>query len=364
MEQSLFLQYIITHFPALVLRHIERLNDKNQTTLPYLFKKLLDKKFSVDGRWSTLIGNYTRVAADVVALDSSLPLKKRDSLERAQGRIPKMGMELWLNEEQMTEIDTLIALKTPLNEIIAKILVDVPRVIDGIYERLELMFLEGLSNGVTVADDENNVGTGIRLDYGYLDENQFGVEALWSNADNSKVVDDFKRIKEKARRDGNLLRFAYGDSSTFNELIKSKQFKEQFAFNQGFVGSNIPNPTLDQANTVFRDLFGFTFVEIDRVIKLERNGERSSVTPWKAGTIVLTADEKVGSLVWSNLAEANRRNEIKVATYQMADDFILVSKYHKTKPSFSEYTSSQARVTPVISNVDRIYTLDTKTIQA
>lgn len=365
MEQSLFLEYILTHFPALVLRHIEKLNDKNQTALTYLHRQLLDKKYSVDGRWSSVIGNYTRVAADVVAMDSSLPLKKRDSLERATGKIPKMGMELWLNEEQMTEIDTLIAMKTPINEIIAKILADVPRVIDGILERIELMFLEGLSNGITVTDSDKNVGTGVRLNYGYLPENQFGVEVLWSDTDNSKVVDDINRIKTKAQRvDGNVLAYAYGDWAAYQNLIKSKQFKEQFAFNQGFVGAAIPTPTLAQANTVFKSLWGFTFTEVDRVIKLEKNGTRSTVTPWKEGTIVFTSDEKVGSLVWSSLAEANRKDQIKTATYQTADDYILVSKYHKVKPSFSEYTASQARVCPVITNVDRIYTLDTKTVQA
>lgn len=365
MEQSLFLEYIITHFPALVLRHIERLNDKNQTALTYLHRQLLDKKYSVDGRWSTVIGSYNRVAADVVAMDSSLPLKKRDSLERATGKIPKMGMELWLNEEQMTEIDTLIALKTPINEIIAKILADTPRVIDGILERLELMFLEGLSTGVTVQDDNKNVGTGIRLDYGYLPANQFGVSVLWSDTDNSKVVDDINRVKTKAQReDGNLLMYAYGDWYAFQNLIKSKQFKEQFAFNQGFVGASIPAPTLTQANEVFRSLWGFTFTEVNRPVKLEKNGVQTTTIPWKEGMIVFTSDLKVGALVWASLAEANRKEQVKTATYQIADDYILVSKYHTVKPSFAEWTASQARVCPVITNVDRIYTLDTKTIQA
>lgn len=365
MEQSLFLEYIIQYFPDLVLRHIERLNGKNQASLTYLHRILLEKKFSVDGRWSSVIGNYNRVAADVVAMDSSLPLKKRDSLERATGKIPKMGMELWLNEEQMTEIDTFIALKIPITEIIVKILSDVPRVIDGILERLELMFLEGLSTGVTVQDDNKNVGTGVRLDYGYLPENQFGASVLWSDFENSKVVDDINRIKAKATiEDGNTLEYAYGDMDAFQNLIKSKQFKEQFAFNNGFVGAVIPTPTIEQANVVFKKLWGFTFTEVNRPIKLEKNGNRSTHTPWAEGRIVFTSDLKVGALVWANLAEANRKDQIKAASYQTADEYILVSKYHTTKPTFAEWTASQARVCPVITNVDRIYTLDTKTIQA
>lgn len=361
MNESLYLQYILTRFPALVLRTIERLNDKNQTELTYLFKQLLTKAYSVDGRWATITGNYNRVAADVVAMDSSLPLKTRDALEKASGNIPKMGMELWLNEKQMSDIDALIAQGLPENEIIAKILADTPRVIQGIYERLELMFLEGLSTGVALADS-NNVGTGVRVNYGYLPENQFGVTALWTDSVNSKVVDDINRVKEKATNDGNGLLRAYTDTATFNQLVLSQQFKEQFAFNRGFVGNNIPAPTLEQANTVFSDLFGFSLTKIDRVIKTERDGVKTSNRPWKQGTIVFTSDLIVGNLVWTRLAEMNR--PAKQVTYQTADDYIMVSKYHTVRPSFAEFTNSQARVVPIVTNVDRIYTLDTTIIEA
>lgn len=97
------------NFPKLILAIVEKLNDKNQTQLSYMFKQLLKTDYSVDGRWASLTGQYTRVAADVVAMDSPLPLKKRDSLEKASGELPKMGMELFLNEKQMTDIDTLLA---------------------------------------------------------------------------------------------------------------------------------------------------------------------------------------------------------------------------------------------------------------
>lgn len=51
-------------------------------------------------------------------------------------------------------------------------------------------------------------------------------------------------------------------------------------------------------------------------------------------------------------------------SYETADNYILVSKYRENRPSLREYTTSQARVVPVISNPDRIYTQDIKTVQA
>lgn len=77
--------------------------------------------------------------------------------------------------------------------------------------------------------------------------------------------------------------------------------------------------------------------------------------------MVFTCDEKLGSLVWTNTAEVTRR--VAGVEYQVADEFILLSKYSKNDP-LREFTSSQAMVVPIINNVDRIYTLDSKTIQA
>lgn len=358
MEQSLFFEYIAKYFPSLVLRTVEKLNDKNQTALTYMFKDMLTKKYSVDGRWSSVYGMYNRVAADVVAMDSSIPLKTRDSLSKASGDIVKIAMELALNEKQMSDIDAMIGIGVDNNQIIAKILEDTPRVIEGVYERLELMFLQGLSTGIALAEDPTNVGTGVRLNYGYMPENQFGVSVLWNTPTTSLVLDDITKVNNKATNDGNALRFAYTDSATFGYMVKSKQFKDAFVLNNNFVGE----PSLSQVNSVFSDKFGFTLTKVDRVVKTEKNGNKTSVKPWKDGTIVFTSDKNVGSLVWTRLAEMTRLNP--AGMYQFADDYIMVSKFMQSRPSFAEFTSSQARVVPVISNVDRIYTLDTKTVQA
>ena len=66
-------------------------------------------------------------------------------------------------------------------------------------------------------------------------------------------------------------------------------------------------------------------------------------------------------VLWTNTAETTRR--VAGVEYQVADEFILLSKYSKNDP-LREFTSSQAMVVPIINNVDRIYTLDSKTVQA
>ena len=69
----------------------------------------------------------------------------------------------------------------------------------------------------------------------------------------------------------------------------------------------------------------------------------------------------MGDLVYSSTAEETR--PIEGVSYQMANGYTLVSQYSEQEP-LMEFTKAQAMVVPVINNVDRIYTLDTKTIQA
>ena len=109
MEKSLYFEIVQKYFPQLVTSIVERLNEKRTAQLPYLFKERLIPSFSADGRWASVLAEYNRVAADVVALDSELPLKSRDAIETASGDIPKLGMKLYLTEKQMKDIDAMIA---------------------------------------------------------------------------------------------------------------------------------------------------------------------------------------------------------------------------------------------------------------
>ncbi|MDR1459785.1 MAG: major capsid protein [Bacteroidales bacterium] len=363
MEQSLFVKWINKYFKGIVVKTVETLNGKNDKELTYLFKTMLTKEYSPTGKWDAISLLNTRISADYVAMDSSLPLKRRESMGKASGEIVKSGMELWLNEKQLTDLDTMIAQKVDDAEIIAKLFHDAPKVITGIYELMEKSFLEGLSTGITAIDDTENEGTGVRLDYKYLNENKFGVSALWSDV-NAKPLDDILELLDKANADGNKISFVYMDRATFRNFAKTTQVKEEFAFHIGFVGNNIPNPTLKKVNEALADNddYKFQIQIVDRKIINEKKGERTIVTPWSSGKVILTSTRQVGVLSWARLAEQN--HPVTGVSYQTVDDYILVSKYRQNKPSLAEFTTSQARVVPVICNVEQIYQIDTLIIAA
>ncbi len=352
METSLFVQFA-AFFKAIAKDIVERVNGK-KTPLTYLHKEMLTKELSTDLKWQTLNVDGSVVSADVVSMDSALPLKKRDSFGTASGDIPKLGMKFALNEKTMSDIDVLQARNVETKTLVGKIFADTSKAMFGIYEKLEFMFLQALSTGVTLVDDDTNVGTGIRVDFGYKNSNKFGVVLPWSDT-NAKPIDDIKRVVREAKAKGNTPTILMMDESTFDSLAANQQTREQYAFSQNFVGSQIPVPDLEQVNAMMQKRYKLTIIVVDRSVVTERDGVRTVQTPWAANKIVFLESTKVGKLVYGILAEETRQN--KAVMYEKADDFILLKKWHSPEP-FAEYTSSQALVLPVINNVDSIYILD------
>lgn len=376
MEKSHYYEIIERYLPELVLSIVETLNEKHTRELTYLFKQRLNVVFSPDGRWTSITGAYTRVAADIILLDSELPLKSRDSLETATGKIPKSGMKLWLGEEEIKKVEAMIRDGRPIAQIVNVIFQDLPRVIEGIWERNEDIFLSMLSTGVGLA--ERSGGTGIRVDVGYLDANKFGTSVLWENTTTSAPIDDMQRVFDKAVADQNVITDVWMDDVALNDFYKSKQVREQYAFNQSFVGTSIPVLGFDQAaETISKKWKGVTLHRVARQIKTEINGKKQNHTPWQSGMVVFTCNEKLGDLVWTDCVEMSRPVDGVVYTTvgnergtmltgnntSGVDEYILTSQYRKNDP-WREFTSSQAMVVPIINNVDQIYTLDSKTVQA
>lgn len=328
--------------------------------MPYLFKELLEPQFSADGRWASILAEYTRVAADVVALDSELPVKSRDAIETASGNIPKMGMKLYLTEKQMKDVDSMIAQNMPLQRIVDAIFADSPRVIDGVWERIEDMFLSELSTGIGLSTRNN--GTGVRINMNFYDANKFLVSESWSSKE-STPLDDIQKIVDKSIDDQNVITDVYLDDTALNLLYRNGQTRAQFAFNQGIAtdgSSIIPVLDLDKIQQIFLTKWNIRVHRVARKIKTEINGVKQNHSPWQKGAMTFVCDDVLGSLVYTNVAEATR--PVADVNYQTVDEYILVSKYSTNDP-LREFTTSQAMVIPILNNVDRIYTLDTQTVQ-
>ena len=354
MEKSLFPQWVDRLFKVFAQKIVEKLNGTKEP-LTYLHRTMLRKTFSPTLKWGSLSSSNTVVSADVVAMDSSLPLKKRDSLRKADGDIPKLGLKLYLNETTMNELNILLATGGQDQEILRKLFNDTNKVVSGVWERLEFMFHQALSTGLILITDEDNPGLGIRVDFGHPSSNKYGVTTPWSDA-GAKPIDDIDRIIEAARVNGDKLSYILMDRQTFNKFKANTQVKEQYAFYMNFVGTNIPPvQSVEKANEFLSASHGVMIQLIDRNVLVEKDGKRKSVKPWADNAVVFLTELTVGTLTYGRLAEETF--PAKQVDYAKVDDFILVSKYSTNDP-IKEFTSAQALVLPVIENVDSIYIMN------
>lgn len=366
MNESLFIQFVKSIWPKLALYIKEKVNNGKELT--YLHKTMLTKVYSADQKWEGTSANTTYVSADVVAMDSPLPPKKRDAIAQSNGVLPKIGMKKVLRETQINTInimrarlqmaDTPEAKKAEKSRILTKLTDDAVACSIGIDERNEANFLTALAEGVIIVEDEDNTGVGIRLDYGYLEENMFGVDFAGSISKES-----IERVIDAADAKGVSFSIIAIALSTYKKMRQEQWAKEMVASYKGMSfsdGAKLPVPIASDFDEAFADEFGgIRFLKIDRSVIVEKNGIRKSYKPFSANKLVFLVNENVGSLVWGTLAEAT--NPVAGVVYSTVDEYKLIAKYSKTDP-LQEFTSGQAIIAPVIENVEQIFVLDANVV--
>lgn len=355
MNESLFIEVLAKYLPSLKTI-VEKINGKTKQAVS-LFKTMLREEYSADMKWESSSINSSIVAADVVAMDSELPLKKRDALSHANGDLPKLGMKLSLGEKQISNIEIMKARGVDTANIVSKLLNDAVRCTNGVDERLEAIFLSGLSDGVALVPDADNVGVGIRVDYGYLAENKFGATIKWGNTGYTPIS-DIKRVLKVISDNSDVTTAITLSRETYDLIRNSQEGRELAANYAGMVvltNSVLPVPTPKRFDEAFNDETGCKFLVIDRTVRIEKNGVQKSIKPWNTNSVVFLPSEEVGKLVYGTLAEET--HPVDGVKYSKVNRYTLISKYSKNDP-LREFTSSQAIVLPVIENVDQIYLLD------
>lgn len=358
MRQSQFIEIVNKWFGAIAKKITETINGKKDAPT-YLHDTMLTPEYSADLKWDSAAIDGAIVAADVVSMDSPLPLKKRDSLSKASGDIPKLGMKLVKGEKLITDMQIMAARGASQAQIVAKLFSDAPRCASGVKERIEIIFQQGLSTGVGLVEDQNNVGTGVRIDYGFLPKNKYGVATKWGEIGYTPIS-DIANVLENA---SDSITTIMCSKKAYNLIRTSDEGKELSANFRGLVitaDAKLPVPTPSQFNDAMSDEYGITFKIMDRTFKTEKNGVRSNIKPFDENSLVFLSSENVGRLVYGTLAEET--NPVEGVKYEKVGQYILLSKYSKVDP-LREFTTSQALVVPVIDNVDQIYLLNIEEAQ-
>lgn len=358
MEKVLFSGILKKYLPA--LNRLVQLYNEKKNRPEYLFKTMLTPRFSVNQTWDSSYYHNHIVAADVVSMDSNLPLKKRDKIRVATGELQKVGMKTQLKEGQINDLQNLEARGGKMQEIVKAVMNDPVRCAYGIDERMEFLFLQGLSNGMFAVADGENTGIGVRVDFGYLADHKFSVNKAWSDAVNSTPMTDIADAISKAANEGNIITNIMMSDTAFNNLRKSREAKEFVANYMGIpVGSSskIPTPTRNNMNEALKSEYGVEVIVVNRSVQIEKDGNTNAVRPWNEDKVIFLTDTNVGEFVYGQLVEET--NPAEGVLYSKVNDYTLIKRWHNEEP-FCEYTAAQALALPIIQNAHQIYQLDIK----
>lgn len=353
MLQSLFYKYLERFFPQLQ-RLIETVNKRRDRNLTYLHKEHLNEEYSPDNKWESTISDTTYVAADFVSMDSALPIKQRDTIQTANGKLPKIGLSRILRETDINTLNTMEAQGGNAQLIARKLANDPVACAQGIDERNEFNFLFGLSNGYMAIKDDDNPNALMRINFNYLKENTF-----YSSKKGEPELEDILDVIDKAAEKGTTIYQIWISKKTYDELRHTRGARELAAnYERRIVADDftLPVPTPNKFDEAFADeTGGVTFVKVNRSIIIEKDGKRTSVKPWNDDRLIFVTGETVGTLVYGRLAETT--NPVENVLYQLVDNYKLIARFRETNP-LRETTTGQAIVAPIIENIDQIYVLD------
>ncbi|MEI6865561.1 major capsid protein [Flavicella sp.] len=355
---SLFPSYVKKYFKGLVAALVTKIDDKKGEP-EYFYKSLFKKKYEPTLKFESLIGRGSISAADVVAVDSPLPLKKRDSISRSEGDIPKIGMKLTLRESEMNNIDTMIALDsngTSTKQVVQLLFGDLKKCIHGVHARLEILALQALSTGIISITKENNNGLTDRMTFAIPSANRSGASVAWGVAATAKPLDDIEAIQTKARVKGDKLKYILMSPTSFNQFKKATQVLERYSAYLNLAGGNTIVPSLTKANSFLLEDYSMQIVIVDSTVQIEKNGKKTAITPWEEGKVTLLNTMEAGDLAYGTCAE--ERRPVAGVVYEKADDIMLLSKFAQNEP-LAEFTSVQCYALPVLNDVESIYQLNT-----
>ena len=324
------------------------------------YRKFFPTAFNTGLTFGNLEGETgAKVMADVVALDSNVPLKGREFIEKIKGEIPKIEVGRAKNERDFFRINELrnaVALypnnASVKNQLINAIYDDGLFVVNAINARLEHISKSLLSKGVYTTN------SGVKLDFKVKSKN---ASIDWFNVANASTFDPIKDLRDaqaEALKSGYRYTTAVMDLATFHQFVKSeKVIKFSASFAQNAFGL-AQEPTLAQLNNALASQNLPTITIWESYVNEEgKDGTLTAMSGWELGNIHLATSDDFGNTQYTISPEATiDLNETSKST---VSDFILVSVLGEANP-MRVLTKGTAFATPVLNNVKQKLILKTK----
>lgn len=321
--------------------------------------------------YETLIGSRgNRVAADVVAFNSSAPEKTRKVISRLTGEIPPIRMKKIMRETDLNDYNVMRAMgNADMQQLLDLVFGDVDACVDGVNGRLEWLAIRAMAGGKIILSTTNSAGviTQASIDFQLPSANK-EIEAAANNywttgayATNTPIS-DIETIVAEAKAGGSNIAHMVMNRSKWIAFRTSTQVQNYTS--AAFVGGAWVKlaPTLTQVNDMLRDQGLPDIIVIDTAIDIETAAHAiTSTDPWldAAGAdryVLFCPELPLGNTLVGPIAmETNKPNQATIAK----KGHILVAKWAETDP-ISEITLGETNAFISWPTIDACWILDTE----
>lgn len=307
-----------------------------------------------------------RVAADIVARGASVDAKTREAVALIMGDIPKTAIMRYKDENELNQYKIMLAMAG--NNADQKALIDAwaedtEFCWNGTASRIEWMALRQISRGKITLNNTNNgsVVSEFDVDYEIPASHKVGFDsasASWNTTSAKPISVDFRKMVERGKANGDHLRYAFMNLSTFvkftqiEEVIKTCASFAQNALNIAQI------PSLEQVNAALLNLpylRGLQIVVLDQDITIELpDGSRTTANPFEDDVVMFSEGKQLGTTYWMKPADLDVVAEPSLKTLH---GYTCIKKYAETNP-LKEVTMGIANAFPAWTTAPNCYLLD------
>jgi hypothetical protein len=296
----------------------------------------------------------SRIAADVVAYNSSAPEKTRKTVNKLSGVIPAIRIKRSMKETDLNTYNVLRSMATSDQIALLELVFgDIDFCVDGVLARLEWLALTAISTGQISLSRSNNSGvvTENVIDFQVPTANKVGVGTVWSDATNGKPVTDIETVMALGRTLGVTFKTILMNPVTFNYLRATAEIKDYAAPFALYGGVRVKRaPGIDVINEALRADGKPVIQIIDANVGIETDLHAISyANPFANSRVSFLATDTLGTTQVGPIAEETNPPKQVI---QSKKGPILVSKWSEVDP-VKEITKAETNAFPVFTAVDR-----------
>ncbi len=333
---------------------------------PYYFPTLFPLKENLTLNWKSLEAIAgLKVAGDIVSRGAAISRKGREPIGKVGGLIPKIAFAREMDENDLTEYETALALAGGNANLAAIVRFwgdDLSACWEGVSARIEWMALRQLSTGkikLTQTDNQNIV-TEFDVDYQIPTAQKTGVAKKWSEAGSEPITELETKIQAaKKGKKAISPKFATMNLATFATFARNEQvIKMSASFAQNALNIS-QTPDLATVNAMLARqpwLNGLQIKVIDQDITVEIDGVRSTSNPFLDDVVNLSESSVFGTTYWKKPIDANLQASTAIKSMNGP---ILIKKFSTEEP-ITEVTQGIANAFPAWNGADRSLLLDTE----